>query len=78
MTINAFAISRRLVEKGMNKQTADAIAEEIVTHSNERLATKEGVARVEAKVSVLETKINVLVVLNVGLLITVLADKLIG
>ena len=53
MSANAFAISRRLAEKGVDKQIADAVAEEIVTHSDENLATKADIARLEGKIETL-------------------------
>ena len=64
MTTNAFAISRHLVEKGVDKPTADAVAEEIVTHSDESHASKSDIIRVE-------TKINIVIGLLVGVFIAI-------
>lgn len=75
MTTNAFAISRRLVEKGVAKETAEAIAEEIVTHSDESLATKADIARIEAK---LDAKFNIIIALVSAIFIALVADKFIG
>ena len=53
MSANAFAISRRLAERGVDKQIADAVAEEIVTHSDDNLATKADIARLEVQMKLL-------------------------
>ena len=64
MATNAFAISRRLVEKGVDKPTADAVVEEIGTHSDENHASKADITRVE-------TKLNVVIGLLVGVFIAI-------
>ena len=53
MSANAFAISRRLSERGVDKKIADAVAEEIVTHSDDNLATKTDIARLEGEIKTL-------------------------
>ena len=58
MTTNAIAISRRLAGAGMEKQAADAIAEEIVTHSDEHLATKADIAGIKGEISALKVELN--------------------
>ena len=85
MTANAFAISRRLVEKGVEKRTADAVAEEIVTHSDENFATKADIARLEGKIealaSELRAQIKLLTALVIGLyvgLALLFVDRLAG
>ena len=81
MTANAFAVSRRLVEKGVAKDTAEAIAEEIVTHSDENLATKADIARLEGKIETLAAQVRMLMVLIGGLyvgLALLLVDRLAG
>lgn len=50
MAANAFAISRRLIERGVDKSTAEAVAEELVTHADENLATKADVAELKGYV----------------------------
>ena len=64
MATNAFAISRRLVEKGVDKPTADVVAEEIGAHSDENHASKSDITRVE-------TKINIVIGLLVGVFIAI-------
>ena len=68
MTVNAFAISRRLAEKGVDKATAEAVAEEIVTHSDERHATKEDIAEVKGMIQRVEAKMDAKFNLSIGLM----------
>ena len=58
MTTNAIAISRRLAGAGMEKQAAEAIAEEIVTHSDEHLATKADIAGIKGEIGALKVELN--------------------
>ena len=67
MSTNAFAISRRLAERGVDKQTADAVAEEIVAHSDDNLATKSDIVRLEGKIETLSVQVKLLVGLVAGL-----------
>ena len=71
MSANAFAISRRLAEKGVDKQIADAVAEEIITHSDENRATKADIARLEGKIDTLSktlgAQVKLLTTLVIGL-----------
>ena len=67
MSANAFAISRRLAEKGVDKQIADAVAEEIVTHSDENLATKADIAQLKGEIKTLGAQIKWLTTLVMGL-----------
>ena len=67
MATNAFAISRRLVEKGVDKPTADAVAEEIGAHSDESHASKADIARLEGKIEALATQVRLLMGLVAGL-----------
>lgn len=53
MSTNAFAISRRLVERGLDKKVADAVAEEIVTHADDNHSTKADIARLEGRINTL-------------------------
>ena len=69
MTTNAFAISRRLIDRGVDETTAKAVAEEIVTHADDSAAKKEDIARVE-------TKVNIHMGISVLLLIAFLSDKI--
>ena len=74
MTANAIAISRNLADAGLDKKAADAIAEAVVTHSDENLATKADIARIETAV-----KLNM--GLTIGLYIGIallFVDKLVG
>ena len=58
MTTNAIAVSRRLAGAGMEKQAAEAIAEEIVTHSDEHLASKADIAGIKGEFSALKVELN--------------------
>ena len=58
MTTNAIAVSRRLAGAGMEKQAAEAIAEEIVTHSDEHLATKADIAGIKGEFGALKVELN--------------------
>ena len=58
MTTNAIAVSRRLAEAGMGKQAAEAIAEEIVTHSDEHLATKADITGIKGEFGALKVELN--------------------
>lgn len=81
MTTNAFSISRRLVDRGVDKSTANAVAEEIVTHSDEHLATKSDIARLEGQISSLTIMAKLNMGLTVGLyvgLVVLIVDKLVG
>lgn len=81
MTANAFAISRRLVEKGVEKRTADAVAEEIVTHSDESLATKADIAELKGEIKALANQVKILTGLVAGLYIglaVLFVDRLSG
>ena len=59
MTTNAIAVSRRLAGAGLEKQAAEAIAEEIVTHSDEHLATKADIAGIKGEFGALKVELNV-------------------
>jgi hypothetical protein len=48
MSGNSIAISRELLAAGMEQAIAAAVAEAIVTHSDERHATREDMVRLEA------------------------------
>lgn len=80
MSASAFAISRRLAERGVDKKTADAVAEEIITHTDENHATKADIVRLEGKIEslavrmegkieTLASQIKILTALVVGLYI---------
>ena len=58
MTTNAIAVSPRLAEAGMGKQAAEVIAEEIVTHSDEHLATKADIAGIKGQIGALQVELN--------------------
>ena len=71
---NAIALARNLEHAGLDKPAADAIAEAVVTHSDEHLATKADIARLGGKIDGLERdikamadKINLLANLVFGL-----------
>ena len=71
---NAIALARNLAQAGLDKQVADAIAEAIVTHSYENLATKAdiaslmpGTAEIKGEIKVIAAQINLLIVLVAGL-----------
>ena len=59
MATNSIEISRELVNEGMDKKVADAVAVAIVKHYDENFATKADVAR-------LEIKINIVLALLIG------------
>ena len=42
----------------MEKQAAEVIAEEIVTHSDEHLATKSDIAGIKGEISALKVELN--------------------
>ncbi len=69
MSANAFAISRRLAERGVDKKIADAVAEEIVAHSDDHLATKADIVRLEGRIETLAVQVKLLVGLVAGLYI---------
>ena len=50
--------SGRLAGAGMAKQAAEAIAEEIVTHSDAHLATKADIAGIKAEIGALRVELN--------------------
>jgi hypothetical protein len=62
MSGNSIAISRELLAAGVEQKTASAVAEAIVTHSDERHATREDLIRLEAnlqkQLSKLEAKVD--------------------
>ena len=68
---NAIALARNLAQAGLDKQAADAIAEAVVTHSDEHLATKAGIAEVKGEIKALAAQVRLLLglvaVLYVGL-----------
>ena len=85
MTINAIAISRRLAESGMDRKTAEAVAEEIVTHSDETFATKADIAELKGEImgeiKSLAVQVKLLTGLVIGLYIGLAAlfvDRLAG
>ncbi len=81
MTTNAIAISRRLANAGVEKQVAEAIAEEIVTHSDEHLATKADIAEIKGEINALKAQIKMQTNLTMGLYIglaLLFVDKLVG
>jgi septal ring factor EnvC (AmiA/AmiB activator) len=47
---NSIAISRELLAAGVEEKTAAAVAEAIVTHSDERHATREDLVKMEATI----------------------------
>ena len=92
MTANAIAISRNLAAAGVEPKAADAIAEAVVTHSDESFATKADIARLEGEIKALRSEIkgeiktltnkvtlltNLVMGLYVGLAL-LLVDKIIG
>ena len=88
MTTNAIAISRNLAAAGVEPKAADAIAEAVVTHSDESFATKADIARLEGEIKALRSEIkglanritllsNLVIGLYVGLAL-LLVDKIIG
>jgi septal ring factor EnvC (AmiA/AmiB activator) len=50
MSGNSIAISRELVAAGVEQKTANAMAEAIVKHSDERNATREDLVKMEATI----------------------------
>ena len=69
------------MERGVDKTIADAVAEEIVTHSDEHLATKADIARLEGKIETLATQVRLLTGLVAGLYIglaVLIVDKIAG
>ena len=71
---NAIALARNLEHAGLDKPAADAIAEAVVTHSDEHLATKAdiaslmpGTAEIKGEIKVIAAQINLLIVLVAGL-----------
>ena len=50
MSGNSIAISRELLAAGMEQAIAAAVAEAIVTHSDERHATREDLVKMEATI----------------------------
>ena len=46
---NAIALARNLAQAGLDKPVADAIAEAVVTHSDEHLATKADIASLRSE-----------------------------
>ena len=81
MTTNAIAISRGLVGAGLEQKAADAIAEAVVTHSDEHLSTKADIARLEGKIEALAMQVKLLTGLVAGLYIglaVIFVDRLVG
>ena len=73
MATNSIEISRELVNEGMDKKIADAVAVAIVKHYDENFATKADIAglkadiaRLEGKIESLEIKINIILGLLIG------------
>ena len=58
MTTNAIAVSRRLAGAGMEKQAVEAIAEEIVTHSDQHPATRADIAGIKQEIGALKVELN--------------------
>ena len=91
MTANSIAISRNLVSAGMERKAADAVAEEMVTHSGENFSTKEDTARIEGSLGKVEDRVGkvegtvllvaergkLLLGMQVGLIVLFIADKFI-
>lgn len=75
MATNAIAISRDLENAGFNKKQADAIAESVVTHSDETHATKTDFAKLEARLTVLQ---HTVIGFGVAILATQLAPYITG
>ena len=80
MTTNAIAIARNLAAAGVEQKAADAIAEAVVTHSDESFATKTDVAnvrndivRLEGKIEALAIQIKISIGLSVGLYVALFA-----
>ena len=85
MTTNAIAISRGLVGAGLEQKAADAIAEAVVTHSDERFATKADIARLEGElkgeIRAVAAQVKLLTGLVAGLylgLAMLFVDRLVG
>jgi len=81
MTTNAIAISRGLVGAGIEQKAADAIAEAVVTHSDEHLATKADIAELKGEIKALAAQVKLLTGLVAGLYIGLalfFVDKLVG
>ena len=64
---NAIAIARNLAQAGLDKQAADAIAEAVVTHSDEHIATKAGIAEVKGEIKALAAQVRLILGLVAGL-----------
>lgn len=58
MTTNSIAVSRNLVATGLELKAANAIAEKVVTHADETLATKTDLAKLEGEIKLLATRMN--------------------
>ena len=55
---NAIAISRNLVNAGVDKTAADAIAEEVVNHSNESYSTKADITKLVGDIKILTSTVE--------------------
>ena len=64
---NAIALARNLEHAGLDKPAADAIAEAVVTHSDEHLATKADIAEVKGEIKALAAQVRLLLGLVAGL-----------
>ena len=78
---NAIAISRTLVSAGVERKAADAIAEVVVTHSDENHSTKADIAEVKGEIRLVaeqgKERSKLIMGLQVGLIIFLVADKFI-
>ena len=74
---NAFEFSRTLVSAGVERRAADAIAEMVVTHFDENVATKSDIARIEGEIRLLAAQFKILLGMQGALLILFIADKFI-
>lgn len=77
MIADTSAIARGLVAAGIDQKAADAIAEAVVTHSSENLATKADVAGLEsatkADIARLEDLVKANLFLIVALYLSIIA-----
>ena len=85
MVANAIAISRGLVDAGIDPKAADAIAEAVVTHSDDSHATKSDIAELRgnmnAQFAEVKAQIKLIMALGCGLFIgiaVIIVDRLVG
>lgn len=76
MATNSVAISRKLVDSGLDREIADAVAESIVAHADDSHATKADIARVEGRLDNHSLLLKIIVGGIIAILLAIVTPKL--